>query len=219
MVLIVEESWEHLELKNGIPIFQQTCLLLHSFLRHLERHCTCVIVPPLKCSPSCTGVALLVVILSGWPTLGNFRSVAVLMDCSQVISVVVFYGVGIWYTCKHCTPWFLFSEGPLQCPLCLVSLQGTPGPHGLYLAILQDTAVLWCLCPEMPCSDLWKTPSLIVLFCGFWTLSISHRYKTSDCSLHFISSFTYHSLDLTPNQSFGTNSLVVLTWQTHCYRG
>lgn len=64
-------------------------------------------------------------------------------------------------------PMFLFSERSLQCLLCLVYLQGTPSVHGLYLAILQDTTILWCLFPEMPCSDLCKTPSTIVLVCGF----------------------------------------------------
>lgn len=54
-----------------------------------------MIVPPLEYTPSCTAVSLLMVILSGWPTLGNFRLVSVLVECSQFMSVVLFRGIGI----------------------------------------------------------------------------------------------------------------------------
>lgn len=48
--------------------------------------------------------------------------------------------------------------------LCLDTLQGTSGLHGLHLAILlQDTSSYWFLFTKMSCSGFWKTPGLIML--------------------------------------------------------
>lgn len=75
------------------------------------------------------------------------------MDCSHFISVVLLHAVGADTHSTHNVPSSL--QGSLEYLLCLVSLQGTSGLHGLYFAILlRATSILWCLFPKMPRSGL-----------------------------------------------------------------